>query len=182
MPIARIATAITLCFPLMATAGESLDDKNLPDRETVETLCTLLEEPESRERVLENQDGIRDINNNGQEEVWESYYCGTMNVPCVRFYDQAGQQVTIRKVGYEWKDYWTFGVSRFRYQGGTYSLHSRDDHGELLSHVSYATPENRKYVLCEFSREKPMELVEAAPSASSFCEAVPDDKEAFLNS
>jgi hypothetical protein len=73
-----------------------------------------------------------------------------MNTPCEEYLDSDGSQLTIKQMGFEWKDYWTYGLRMFRYVGRTYFLHSRDDNMRELSYLSYITPKNEEHIFCGF--------------------------------
>jgi hypothetical protein len=73
-----------------------------------------------------------------------------MNTPCTDYFDHNGKQIEFEQVDFEWMDYWTYGIHAFRFAGRTFILHGKDDDLAELSHLSYITPLNKEYVLCEF--------------------------------
>lgn len=95
-----------------------------------------------------------DINNDGIKEVAESCRGGTMHVPCVEFKKPDGSKLLIKTINYEWKTYWTYGLNVFKKDGKWFRLHSYDDNLVKPAYVSFMTPENNEYVLCEFENKE----------------------------
>lgn len=126
---------------------------SVPPTELVASLCKKLSDPRIRSAILENTSGIEDINNDGKIERSEGCSGGTMNTPCTRYFDAGGKEFFIETVGYEWKDYWTYGQRIFRNVGRTWSIHFYDDHIQKPAYVSYTTPSNKEYVVCEFNND-----------------------------
>jgi len=126
---------------------------SVPPTEHVASLCKKLADPQMRSVILKDTGGIEDINNDGKKERSEGCSGGTMHVPCTRYFDVKGNEIVIETVGYEWKDYWTYGQRIFRNIGRTWSIHSYDDHIQKPAYVSYVTPSNKEYVVCKFNND-----------------------------
>ena len=122
----------------------------MPDSEFVRELCGQLAAAPTREQILQKPVDIIDINYDGRQDTVNQCFGGTMNTPCEDYFDSDGSQMTIKQMGFEWKDYWTYGLRMFRYFGRTYFLHSRDDDMRELSYLSYITPKNEEHVFCDF--------------------------------
>ena len=88
-----------------------------------------------------------DINNDGIKERAEACQGGTMNVPCIKFFDATGSEIQLKTMGFEWITYWTYGSEYFQHEGRVYNLHNTN---KGPSHVRYTTPENQSFVVCEF--------------------------------
>lgn len=145
---------------------------SVPLSEQVKVLCHKLSDLKTRQQVLENTTGIEDINNDGQKERTEWCSGGTMRVPCTRYFDIEGKEILINTVGYEWKDFWTYGIRIFRYQGRTYSLHAYDDNLKRLAYLSYVTPSNDEFILCKFDNEVTPVVAFAEEGYGRICEEV----------
>lgn len=91
-----------------------------------------------------------DINNDGIKEVAENCQGGTMHVPCVEFKRADGTPLPIETINYEWKSYWTYGLKSFKKNETWFRLHSYDDNFIKPAYISYITPKNNEYVVCEF--------------------------------
>jgi len=136
------------------------DESFLPGRASLAGMCgeiAALDAPGRRQYgdspeadAADGQAGRYDINNDGVLEIAEQCYGGTMAVPCVAFRQPDGNPLNSRTVDYEWKDYWTYGLRIFRKDGRWFSLHSYDDDLLRPAYVSYMTPGNKEYVVCEF--------------------------------
>lgn len=94
-----------------------------------------------------------------------------MNTPCTDYFDHNGKQIGFEQVGFEWKDYWTYGIRAFRYDGRTFFLHSSDDNLEELSHLTYITPMNKEYVLCEFNSNQTSKIAYKSADSDGVCQA-----------
>jgi uncharacterized protein len=114
------------------------------------TLCARLEMPETRAATLERTSGIEDINNDGTPETATACAGGTANVPCVWYLDADERPVSIQPQGFEWLTYSPLGRSTFRYENRTFVYYARDAALAEPSHVSYVTPTNREFRMCEF--------------------------------
>jgi uncharacterized protein YecT (DUF1311 family) len=113
-------------------------------------LCTRLAAPETREEILALKAGNDDINNDGAPDKATACAGGTANVPCVSYVDAENRPILIQPQGFEWHTYSTLGRSTFRYENRTFSYHARDAALAQPSHVSYVTPTNREFRVCEF--------------------------------
>jgi hypothetical protein len=143
-----------------------------PSAEEEKVLCHLLADPNSRQQILAETKGAEDINNDGRPEQSKACSGGTMHVPCTQYFDSEGNEIYIQPVGFEWKDYWTYGVRTFRYRRKTYSLHAFDDYMKKPAYLSHVTPTNKEYVLCEFSNQELPVISFAERNYRSICEEV----------
>lgn len=141
-----------------------------PRKAIVESLCEQLVRAPERRKILASQQGIEDINNDGLPETAKECWGGTMNTPCTDYADQSGNKIEFEDVGFEWKDYWTYGRQAFRYEGRTFILNSSDDSLAEPSYLSYITPANKEYVLCEFSNQVVAEIDAAEPDNDGVCQ------------
>lgn len=142
-----------------------------PKKELVKTLCEKLIMKSERGKILFSQKGIEDVNNDGHPETFKQCLGGTMNTPCTDYFDHNGKQIEFEQAGFEWKDYWTYGIRAFRFAGRTFFLHSRDDDLAELSHLSYITPMNKEYVLCEFDTLVTSAIALQSPDSDGVCQA-----------
>lgn len=113
----------------------------LPSLSDLEAVCS----GSAKINPINNE--LFDVNNDGIDEVAETCVGGTMNVPCVNFKTQNGDEVYLKTVGFEWKTYWTLSSSYFEYNGNVYNLQGTE---KGPSHIRYTTPDNNSYVVCEF--------------------------------
>lgn len=148
----------------------SLSDQT-PDTSLVKTLCEQLVAKTARDQILAQQSGIEDINNDGRPETSESCDGGNMRTPCTDYFDRDGKQIGIEQVGFEWKDYWTYGIKAFRYAEKTFFLNTSDDELQEPSYLSYITPKNKEHVLCEFSSLKISKIASQSPDNDGVCQA-----------
>jgi len=138
----------------------SYEEPLLPSKESLEKICgdiAVLDSSGRREYgdIIEQFDADRgitlyDINNDGVKEIAKSCLSGTMHAPCVEFKRPNGEPLRIKNINYEWKDYWAYGLKNFNKNGKWFRLHSYDDTLVKPAYVSYVTPGNNEYVVCEF--------------------------------
>jgi hypothetical protein len=103
-------------------------------------------------RLIGGDPDTLDVNNDGTPDLLYACDGGSIRMPCTEYKDAQGNALEIWQ-GFEWNTYTTFGESHFRYDGKTFIYHSYDDGGSKPAFVSYITPQNREYVLCEFDNE-----------------------------
>jgi hypothetical protein len=101
-------------------------------------------------RLIGGDPDLLDVNNDGTPDRLYACNGGTIHMPCTEYKDAQGNDLNIQQVGFEWNTYSTFGEGHFRYDGKTFIYHSYEDGGGKPAFVSYVTPENREYVVCEF--------------------------------
>ncbi len=143
-----------------------------PSADTVQHICGMLADEQTRTVITSNKVGIEDFNNDGINETSEICWGGTANPPCIRYKNMDGEEINIRTIGFEWKDYWTYGLDVFFYQGRTYRLNSYDDLGTEPAYLSYIDKMNNEYILCDFenaSIEKIIEVNGNEPSTNHIC-------------
>src|SRR5262245_8952182 len=97
------------------------------DEMPIRELCKKVANPETRAALLRQQSGTEDVNNDGVPETAKTCWGGTMNASCVDYYDSTGAELQFLQMGFEWKDYWTYGRQAFRFEGKTFFLNSADD-------------------------------------------------------
>lgn len=97
-----------------------------------------------------------------------------MHVPCVEFKLPDGKPLHTKTINYEWKDYWTYGLNIFNKNGKWFRLHSYDDNLLKPAYVSYMTPQNNEYVVCEFESTEIEDFLpdKTVPEADEICRAV----------
>jgi hypothetical protein len=137
----------------------------------VRTLCARLETPETRAQTLERKLGIEDINNDGTPEVATACTGGTANVPCVSYMNEDGKPVLIQPQGFEGFADSPLGRSAFRYENRTFVYYSRDAALAEPTHVSYITPTNREFRVCEFETAVASAVVEGGDDVCAAVEA-----------
>jgi len=177
-PIAIRFRAVAM-FTLLAggypfsSNGQLIDlEAELPPAAIVDNLCKEITDPKSRTLILSQRAGAEDMNNDGVPEVEKGCWGGTMNASCATFFDQSGKEIDIEQVGFEWKDYWAFGSASFRHQGHTFFLHTKDNNLNEPSYVSYITPANSEYVVCEFVNTIETTLNIRKEATPSVCRAI----------
>lgn len=143
-----------------------------PPTKHIASLCKKLSDPQIRSEILKSINGIEDINNDGKRERSEWCSGGTMHVPCTRYFSAEGNEIYIETVGYEWKDYWTYGQRIFRSIGSTWSIHSYDDSMQKPAYVSYVTPSNKEFIVCEFNNDVLPIVSFAEEGYGSICDEV----------
>jgi len=136
----------------------------LPISQELKNICGEISELTSFQRkkygdpikILNSENNTRsyDINNDGINEIAQNCHGGTAHIPCIRFKLPDGTILRTDTINYEWKSYWTYGLKIFNNNGKWYSLHSYDDHFVKPAYVSYLTPENNEYVVCEFDNKE----------------------------
>jgi uncharacterized protein len=95
-----------------------------------------------------------DVNNDGVEENVSCTSQGTAHVPYCQYKLPEGKNIEIGTIGFEWKNYWTYGLKYLGVEGKTYKLNFLDDQHEKPAYLSYITPVNEEYVVCEFENKQ----------------------------
>jgi len=132
-------------------------------------LCQQFLNVEQRSAILGDAEGANDINNDGISERVEACWGGSMNAPCTEYKDSAGHALPIEQQGFEWKDYWTYGEQLFRYDGRTFIYHAFDDGLAEPAYLSYVTPLNREFVVCDYENVIESALIEGG---AKVCHAI----------
>lgn len=135
------------------------------------TLCTRLETPETREETLQRKSGAEDVNNDGAPETATACAGGTANVPCVSYVDAEQQPVQIHPQGFDGSTYSPLGRSTFRYGNRTFVYYSRDAALAEPSHLTYVTPTNREFRICELETSVGSAVVEGGDDVCAAVEA-----------
>ena len=162
----------------------SYEEPLLPSKDNLKNICGEISALDSRGRreygdIIETHDAVRgvmlyDINNDGVKEIAESCVGGTIHVPCVEFKLPNGEPLRTKTINYEWKDYWTYGLKTFNKNGKWFRLHSYDDNLVKPAYLSYITPENNEYVVCEFENNEVERFLpnKEIPEADEVCHEV----------
>ncbi len=117
------------------------------------TLCARLETPATRAETLGRKSGSEDINNDGIPDTATTCAGGTANTPCAVYVDANKRPLLIQPQGFEGHTYAPLGRSTFRYENRTFVYYSRDAALTEPSHLSYVTPTNREFRICEFTTQ-----------------------------
>jgi uncharacterized protein len=115
-----------------------------------------------------------DINNDGVSEDVERCFGGTMNAPCFDFIEANRKRIEITQVYSQNNDSMTFGYQVFNKNNKWYQLHSYDDFFVRPAYISYVTPANKEYIVCEFENTKKEIFIPnlEVPSSKQVCEFV----------
>ena len=119
-------------------------------RTMIQALCARVAAPDTRAQTLEQNAGVEDINNDGEPEAAIACSGGTANLPCASYVDKNNQPVLIQPQGFDWNTYSPLGRAAFRHENHTFIYYSRDAALTQPSHLSYVTPTNREFRMCEF--------------------------------
>jgi len=95
-----------------------------------------------------------DVNNDGLEENITCTSQGTAHVPYCEYKLPEGENIEISTIGFEWKNYWTYGLKFLNIDGKTYKLNFLDDQHKKPAYLSYITPVNEEYVVCEYTDQQ----------------------------
>ena len=139
--------------------------KFIPDKKELALICNDLASLNASERLVygdkiesynsETNTTSYDINNDGIKEVSKSCYANTPLVPCVEYQRADGSRMPRKTVDFAWETYWTYGLKHFSKNGKWFRFHAYDSNFESPAYVSYITPENNEYVVCEFDNKNP---------------------------
>ncbi len=176
--------AISETQPQLTNSNEKLLALKLPPIEELQTICHELATLNSdARRIYGDTSDVSDINNDGIDEVIENCYGGNMHVPCVNFKLPNGDSLQENPIDYEWKTFWTYGLKIFRKNERVYSFHSYDDHFQKPAYLSYMTPENKEYVVCEFENKMVNEFVPnpGVPNSRELCNAIHDKDDSKIS-
>ncbi len=97
--------------------------------------------------------GKVDVNNDQLKETMEYAPTGTMGGEYFQFINSEGQKIDIKRIGFEWKDYWTHGERVLPYGSKTYLVHFKEESLAYPSHVTYVDAANYERVICTFNNE-----------------------------
>lgn len=156
-------------------AAEASVFENLPTRQEAEAVC---EHAASLGFGLDAEDrtlrlGDFDVNNDGvAERVARDPFPGTMGGDFFDIRSAEGERLSIESVGFEWRDYRTYGARWLPYEGRTYRLASTEESGRYLSYLSMVTPANREHIICEFATDVEERLHAAEPGYRDLCRSI----------
>lgn len=94
-----------------------------------------------------------DVNNDKIDESISMGLSGTARVPNPYYLNTDGERISIKKEGYEWKTYSTYGIRYVRQEGVVFRLHCMDNSCSNPRYLEYISPRNIAYVACEFKQE-----------------------------
>jgi len=120
------------------------------DSAAATSMCSLFEQPDTRATTLAQTAGTEDINNDGKADIAAPCAGGTMNAPCAAYVAADAKPIHIQPQAFEWHTYSPLGRSPFRYEGRTFVYHSRDAALVEPAFISYVTPTNREFRVCDF--------------------------------
>lgn len=95
--------------------------------------------------------GHLDINNDGTAERVTQGESGTMGGDALEFTTSGGLPLQIEQHGFEWKDYGTHGEALLPFGHKLYVAHFSAEDLRYPIYLSYVTPQNTEYVVCEFA-------------------------------
>ncbi|PNX46899.1 MAG: hypothetical protein BV456_11680 [Thermoplasmata archaeon M8B2D] len=159
-----------------------------PTKDELTKICShISNDPKTFIKKHSFENNIFDINNDGNNEIVEVTSQGTMHVPYCAYTLTNGKKVESMPIGFEWKDYWTYGIAHLNINGRTFRLTSSDDYLEHLAYLSYINQSNEEYVLCDFKSSTTEILVPntKVENASTICNAVQNKEitySEFINS
>lgn len=135
----------------------------IPEKTELTSICNELASITAPERVMygdkfetynsETNTTSLDINNDGIDEVSQSCHGLTPLEPCVEYNRPDGRRLPRNTVDFEWESYWTYGLRHFSKNGKWFRLHAYDNNFQSPAYVSYITPENNEYIVCEFDKK-----------------------------
>lgn len=159
-----------------------------PDKEKLLNICTSLannprEYIEKNKIKFDDNSAKFDINNDGVDELVTIHIEGTMRIPSTVYEKLFNKDFSEMEIGFEWIDYWTYGLEYLKVDGTTYKLTSKDDHLTQLSYLSYITQANEEYIMCEF---KPTTVStfyahENVKNSKAICDAVKNEKVSYIS-
>lgn len=95
--------------------------------------------------------GHLDVNNDGQAERVTQGNSGTMGGDALEFTTSDGLPLQIEQHGFEGKDYGSHGEALLPYGHQLYLAHFSTEDLRYPIYLSYVTPQNTEYVVCEFA-------------------------------
>jgi hypothetical protein len=141
----RVGLCLVRVYENRLNTLEIFSKKILPPLTELDSICS------GKAKRNDVNEEFFDINNDGKNEIGKKCWGGTMGNPCMEFQDENGKEIRLKTIGFEWKKYWTHYSNYFEYKDKTYKSHSND---VGPSHITYTTPENHSYVVCEFENIK----------------------------
>jgi len=162
----------------IAEISEKIESDPLPSVREVHELCEMIANASPARRAeLDLRTESVDINNDGSRDTVKNCLSGTMNIPCREYRSQDGNLLEIKTVGFEWKDYWTYGLATLEWKGKIYNLHSYDDFFQKPAYISFINSDNKERVVCEFDVKQTFIASPASDNADlkSFCSFLAND-------
>lgn len=121
--------------------------------------------------------GYFDANNNGKSEiVKEDPFQGTMGGDTRGYLAPDGSQIFPKAIGFEWKDYWTFGNWWIPYGGRFYRLTAKEEDGRYITYLSYVNATNEERILCEFANKAQRALSYVQKEESELCKKAAENE------
>lgn len=127
---------------------------NFPDEKELKNICTDLANKPSLLSFLKIREDNFDVNNDGIDENVTCVDQGTAHIMSCGYTTQNGKNIEYSQIGFEWKDFWTYGSSYLNINDRIYKFNSYDDYQNEPAYLSYTTPVNEEYVLCVFENNK----------------------------
>jgi len=120
-----------------------------------------------------------DVNNDGIKENIHCESQGTAHIPYCEYKSKNGNKIDINKIGFEWKDYWTYNQEFVELNGRIYKLNFEDDYIKNPSYLSLITPLNEEYVICEFKIKETEHLIpnQYEKDSKELCKIIEDKDE-----
>lgn len=140
------------CGPLLIGAGSACA-ASLPTAAEAREVCAFVAGQFRGIDPITVQAGVIDVNNDGSDErIGAACFMGRPICPReARTLD--GAPVAYDQVGFEWKDFWTYGFGWLRYAGRTYGVHTKDDEGSFISHLTYLAEDDHEHLVCMFEND-----------------------------
>lgn len=159
-----------------------------PEKDKMFSICTTLaknpREYIDKYKIKFDSDSEKfDINNDGIDELVTVNTEGTMRVPYTVYEKPYNKDFRVMEIGFEWKDYWTYGLEYLRVDGMTYKLTSEDDGLTKLSYMSYITQANEEYIMCEFEpiTVSTLSANENVKNSKAICDAVENKEVSYIS-
>jgi hypothetical protein len=157
-------------------AGAAALSPNVLSNAEIEDVCQFVASiPAHLRRNYFLTAGAIDVNNDGTFElVTETSMQGTMGGMEFDITAPDGRVMTFEPVGFEWKDYWTFGGGWLPYKGKVYYARFKAEDFKFLSYLAFVGPDEREYVICTFDNviTETVSAFASDPERSAFCSRV----------
>lgn len=123
---------------------------NFPSENELKNICTDLANKPNLLSVLHIRENRFDVNNDGIDENVTCIDQGTAHITYCDYSTEKGKEIPYSQIGFEWKDFWTYGLSYLNINDRIYKFNSYDDYLKEPAYLSYTTPVNEEYIVCVF--------------------------------
>jgi hypothetical protein len=168
--------SLQTAFASPHTARATALPSNVPSNAAIEDVCQFVASiPAQLRRNYFLTAGVIDVNNDGVFElVAETSMQGTMGGMDFDILAPGGRAMTFEPVGFEWKDYWTFGGGWLPYKGKVYYARFKAEDFRFLSYLAFVAPDEREHVICTFDNVITETVLAFAsdPAGSAFCSRI----------